>query len=317
MKQLLERAGVVAKTLLWVLGITTFFTGLCTATLWPFVSIVTVFIHLQVPVPLGFVPPVFDGTIGAFIVKGAFLVGSASLLIGLVYDRLTVWLIPAAACFLKLLLLRHEAEETKRRFRRLTPSVVWDDDRPYPPLPLLLYLHPYLLNYHGHWDLGGGVRIRRVDPDSTRGNDPPGAGMPFDLSPFDLWYQSNGPAAGGPKKPLFFFVHGGGWIFGASRRHTQVLLLQRLVLHGYVVVAANYCKTKWPQHVDDCYAVLRHLIDEADRFGIDTARITVSGASAGGQIAALLQTRLQADRDRTAPHLPKLVRVCVRHIYPP
>ena len=64
------------------------------------------------------------------------------------------------------------------------------------------------------------------------------------------------------------------------------------------MIAVNYRKFQWPQHVDDSYNTLRYVMQEAERFGIDTSRITVSGASAGGQIAALLQLRLQNDVDR-------------------
>ena len=64
------------------------------------------------------------------------------------------------------------------------------------------------------------------------------------------------------------------------------------------MIAVNYRKIQWPQHVDDSYNTLRYVIQEAERFNIDTSRIVVSGASAGGQIAALLQLRLQEDADR-------------------
>ncbi len=258
----------VVKLVLWTLGILFFFAGIATWVWWPFFALVTVFMHLRVPVPLGFAPPVYDGTIGAFVVKGAYIVGTCCLLIGLVFESWW-WLIPAVFCFWKQFILSHEAEESKARFRRLNPSIIWDGERQYPRLPLLLYLHPYLLNYIGHYDLGGGVRIRRVSPDGTTTTTSSASSSsakdhppPITLTTsFDVWYQEKDICVGNngshshqlnKKKPLFFFIHGGGWIFGESRRHTQVLLLQRLVLHGFVVVAANYRKNKWPQHIDDC-----------------------------------------------------------------
>ena len=230
---------VAIKLIMWTLGILSFFAGLYTYIWWPFVTLVTAFMHLQVPVPLGFVPPIYDGTIGVFLVKLSFIVGTVSLVLGLVFDQ-PLWMVPAFLCFWKRYKLRHEAHETVERFRRLTPSIVWDESRSYPPLPLLLYIHPYLLHYIGHWDLGGGVRIRRIEPDITN-NDPK-----INLTTcFDLWYQSTTDTSSSlpsssssstmsnhHKKPLFFFIHGGGWIFGESRRHTQVLLLQRLALQG-------------------------------------------------------------------------------------
>ena len=229
---------------MWTFGILSFFAGLMTWIWWPFVTIVTAFMHLQVPVPLGFVPPIYDGTIGAFIVKGSFIVGTVSLILGLIFDQ-PLWMIPAFLCFWKRFVLRYEAHETIERFRRLSPSIEWDESRSHPPLPLVLYIHPYLLHYIGHWDLGGGVRIRRIEPDSTN-HKPTNTGSnqyttqtKFNLTTsFDLWYVSSTDPSSSmsshPKKPLFFFIHGGGWIFGESRRHTQVLTLQRLALQGMI-----------------------------------------------------------------------------------
>ena len=241
---------VVVKLVMWTFGILSFFAGLASWIWWPFFTIVTSFMHMQVPVPLGFVPPIYDGTIGAFIVKGSFIVGSVSLVLGLIFDQ-PMWMIPAFLCFWKRFVLRYEANETIERFRRLIPSIVWDENRSFPPLPLLLYIHPYLLHYIGHWDLGGGVRIRRIEPDmihhhptnNTTGSNPHLNPPKFHLTTsFDLWYlsttttntssTSSTTTNSQPKKSLFFFIHGGGWIFGESRRHTQVLLLQRLALQG-------------------------------------------------------------------------------------
>ena len=67
-----------------------------------------------------------------------------------------------------------------------------------------------------------------------------------------------------------------------------------------MVIAVNYRKIQWPQHVDDSYNTLRYVMQEAESFHIDPTRIVVSGASAGGQIAALLQLRLQHDIDAMA-----------------
>jgi acetyl esterase/lipase len=81
--------------------------------------------------------------------------------------------------------------------------------------------------------------------------------------------------------------------------HAQAALLLNLAHRGWIVVCCAYGKGSWPVHIDDCLDALLWVREGADRLGIDTRRVVLSGASAGGHIATLLALRLlEGPRDK-------------------
>jgi acetyl esterase/lipase len=97
------------------------------------------------------------------------------------------------------------------------------------------------------------------------------------------------PANKQENRPVLMWIHGGGWKAG-SKNNCQ---LKYLVEHGYVVASISYRfsqEAKFPAQIHDCKAALRYLKANAKKYGIDKNRIAVSGASAGGQLAALMAT---------------------------
>jgi len=105
--------------------------------------------------------------------------------------------------------------------------------------------------------------------------------------------QADGPL------PVFLHIHGGGYLFGAASRSGAGSVRTADELKC-VVASVDYRlapETRAPGAAEDCYAVLAWLHDNADRLGIDPARIAVGGESAGGGLAAA--TALLA-RDRGA-----------------
>lgn len=98
-------------------------------------------------------------------------------------------------------------------------------------------------------------------------------------------------------KPVYLFMHGGGFIGGRFDQNLQRLQV-RARDSGCMLVSVEYRlapATRFPGALEDNYAVLRWLHREADALGIDRARIAVGGDSAGGGHAAMLAI---AARDR-------------------
>ena len=86
------------------------------------------------------------------------------------------------------------------------------------------------------------------------------------------------------------WIHGGGYVLGTA--DSDEILCRRLANEtGAVVVSVDYRlapETKEPGLVHDCYAALLWTYRNAAELGVDTNRIAVGGASAGGGLAATL-----------------------------
>lgn len=91
--------------------------------------------------------------------------------------------------------------------------------------------------------------------------------------------------------PAIVCIHGGGWFKGGRSNMTP--LAQSLAARGYVTATISYRlsgEAKFPAAIEDCKAAIRFLRANADRFGIRSDAIGVTGLSAGGHLAALLST---------------------------
>jgi acetyl esterase/lipase len=85
-------------------------------------------------------------------------------------------------------------------------------------------------------------------------------------------------------------IHGGGFVLGNAEINDGANRAAA-VEHGCVVVSVDYRlapETRWPGALEDCYAALCWLHDNAAQMGVDPARIAISGESAGGGHAAAL-----------------------------
>ena len=89
------------------------------------------------------------------------------------------------------------------------------------------------------------------------------------------------------------WIHGGGFVGGAAAMDHDLCARFSAEL-GIAVVSVEYRlapEHPFPAPLDDCFAVLRWLHDEAASLGVDPTRIAVGGASAGGGLAAALVQR--------------------------
>lgn len=117
-------------------------------------------------------------------------------------------------------------------------------------------------------------------------------------------------ATGTRTTPLVLYIHGGGWQMGSLDSHEGIC---RAIANatGYAVLSVGYRRPpehKFPAAPHDCYSALVWAVDNADGLGIDPARISVAGDSAGGNLAAAVA--LQA-RDNDGPDI-----ACQVLIYP-
>ncbi|WP_419730421.1 alpha/beta hydrolase [Lichenicola sp.] len=90
--------------------------------------------------------------------------------------------------------------------------------------------------------------------------------------------------------PALLHLHGGGYVLGAASNHdaTNAALAAEL---GCVIASVEYRlapETRHPGPVEDAYAALKWLHDQASSLRVDPARIAVGGESAGGGLAACL-----------------------------
>ncbi|WP_405539420.1 alpha/beta hydrolase [Streptomyces sp. NBC_00075] len=106
-----------------------------------------------------------------------------------------------------------------------------------------------------------------------------------------------------------FHTHGGGMVVGSNRSGIEPYL-DWAVEFGLIVVSVEYRLA--PEHpdpapVEDCYAGLLWVGEHAEELGIDPNRLLISGASAGGGLAA--GVALMA-RDHAGPTLAGQLLVC-------
>ncbi len=97
------------------------------------------------------------------------------------------------------------------------------------------------------------------------------------------------------------WIHGGGYVGGDPiGDHTLCSEYARDL--GIVVVSATYRLAPdhpFPAGLEDCYAALRWMHENADELGVDRDRIAIGGESAGGGLAAAL-AQLAYDRGEVA-----------------
>lgn len=90
--------------------------------------------------------------------------------------------------------------------------------------------------------------------------------------------------------PLLVYFHGGGFVVGSTDSCDSVCRF--LAQHSEVaVLSVNYRlapEHKFPAAIEDGVAAFRHAVKHAGELGADPSRISVSGDSAGGNLAAVV-----------------------------
>jgi len=88
---------------------------------------------------------------------------------------------------------------------------------------------------------------------------------------------------------LVVWIHGGGWRAGSK----NACYISWLSQYGYTVASISYRFTnvaQFPAQLHDCKGAVRWLRAHAGEYGYLVDQIAISGASAGGHLAALMGT---------------------------
>lgn len=100
------------------------------------------------------------------------------------------------------------------------------------------------------------------------------------------------PQGAGPF-PLIVAVHGGGFIMGDKSDGTGLAGGDQILSTGYALASLNYRlsgEAKFPAQIQDVKAAVRFLRAHAREYRLDPQRFGAWGASAGGNLVALLGT---------------------------
>lgn len=110
------------------------------------------------------------------------------------------------------------------------------------------------------------------------------------------------PAESTGTLPGLLWIPGGGYVMGSIEQEDYAV--QHVVeAVGCVVVSVEYRRAPehpFPAPIEDCYAALKWVADNATDLSVDPSRLAVGGASAGGGLAAGLALLA---RDRGEVHL--------------
>lgn len=88
--------------------------------------------------------------------------------------------------------------------------------------------------------------------------------------------------------PLLVWIHGGAWRRGAKESVPVKKLVEE---RGWAVASIGYRLSpvaKFPAQIHDIKAAIRFLRANAHKYGYESNRIAIAGASAGGHLAALV-----------------------------
>ena len=98
------------------------------------------------------------------------------------------------------------------------------------------------------------------------------------------------------KKPLFIYIHGGGWISGLTdMRNTYIAEWAK---KGFFTASISYTyapQKVFPLQLQEIFSAIDFIYDNADEYNIDTENVVIAGESAGGYYISYAASILSDD----------------------
>ncbi|HQP96881.1 MAG TPA: alpha-L-fucosidase [bacterium] len=119
-------------------------------------------------------------------------------------------------------------------------------------------------------------------------------GTESELQRLDILY----PVDPAKRIPAIVMIHGGGWYTGGKGGLKTLRMMCDFAKAGYAPLSIDYRlsdEAVFPAAVEDCKRAVRWLRAQADRYGVDPARVGAIGASAGGHLSAMLAVTTPRD----------------------
>jgi acetyl esterase len=101
-----------------------------------------------------------------------------------------------------------------------------------------------------------------------------------------LWYGFENSQ----KAPVFFDLHGGGFILGSAGMD-EGMNLEFVKQAGCKVISIDYAKAPefpYPAAKNQVYAVVRHVFENAEKYAVDGRKMGIGGHSAGGNLSTVI-----------------------------
>ncbi len=122
--------------------------------------------------------------------------------------------------------------------------------------------------------------------------------------PVRIYWPADDNEVGRPA-PVVVFYHGGGFSLGDLETHDPVARVHAFGAEA-IVVSVDYRlapEHPFPAGVNDCWAALQWVAENASELGGDPTRIAVAGDSAGGNLAAVMAHLARDNADQGGPAL--------------
>ncbi len=98
------------------------------------------------------------------------------------------------------------------------------------------------------------------------------------------------PKDGKEKHPLIVVIYGSAWFSNNFKNAAYFSLGKPLVDAGYAVACINHRSSgdaKYPAQIQDVKGAIRFLRANADKYGLDTSFVGITGFSSGGHLSAM------------------------------